>query len=205
MLKRSKRNYYNIMDQLAELFSKQTYQEDGITQGQITILAKHHKKTHSQIIVSLSKIEGLNLITSVDSFAKRRVNSRQQEGYLFKDGSVLVRSNGQFIAFTIDESSQWLRGLGTKPFDLMAIQAGAEFTLRCGLGFSIVEIDYQKDLPLTIRLDNDQSIIAYKKDGKSDQYQFASYDLLIVCPTESIFPVDNRNKKNMNILSMLLK
>lgn len=205
MLKRSKRNYYNIMDQLAELFSKQTYQEDGITQGQITSLAKHHKKTHSQIIVSLSKIEGLNLITSVDSFAKRRVNSRQQEGYLFKDGSVLVKSNGQFIAFTIDESSQWLRGLGTKPFDLPSVEAGSEFTLRSGVGFSIVEIDCQKDLPLTIKLDNDQSIIVYKKDGKSDQYQFFAYDLLMVTPTEKLFPVDNGNKKNANILLKLLK
>jgi hypothetical protein len=205
IVKRSKRNYYNIMDQLAELFTKQTYQEDGITQGQVISLAKHHKKTHSQIILSLSKIEGLNLIESVDSFAKRKINTRNQEGYLFKDGSVLVKSNGTFVAFTIDESSLWLRGLGTQPFDLAAVYAGAAFTLRSGVSFSVVEIDIAKNLPLTIKLDNDQSIIVYKNDGKSDNYQFSAYDLLLVTQTDSIFPAAGGNKRNTNILSMLLK
>lgn len=192
------------MDQLAELFTKQTYQEDGITQGQVISLAKHHKKTHSQIILSLSKIEGLNLVESVDSFAKRKINTRNQEGYLFKDGSVLVKSQGSFIAFTIDESSLWLRGLGTQPFDLAAVYAGADFTLRSGVSFSIIEMDISKKLPLTIKLDNDQSMIVYKHDGKSDNYQFPAYDLLLVTPTETIFPTGG-NKRNTNILSILLK
>jgi len=193
------------MDQLAELFTKQTYQKDGITQGQVISLAKHHKKTHSQIILSLSKIEGLNLIESVDSFAKRKTNTRKQEGYLFKDGSVLVKSDGHFVAFSIDESSLWLRGLGTQAFDLAAVQNGAVFTLRSGVSFSIVEMDISKKLPLTIKLDNDQSIIAYKHDGTSGEYQFPAYDLLIVTPTETLFPVGGGNKRNTNILSMLLK
>lgn len=193
------------MDQLAELFTKQTYQKDGITQGQVISLAKHHKKTHSQIILSLSKIEGLNLIESVDSFAKRKINTRNQEGYLFKDGSVLVKSCGQFVAFSIDESSLWLRGLGTKPFDIAASYAGADFTLRSGVSFTIVEIDILKNLPLTIKLDKDNSIIAYKKDGKSDNYKFPAYDLLLVTQTETIFPLVGGNKRNTNILSMLLK
>ena len=148
------------MDQLAELFTKKTYQEDGITEGQVISLAKHHKKTHSQIILSLSKIEGLNLIESVDFFAKRKTNILKQDGYLFKDGSVLVKSNGSFIAFTIDESSLWLRGLGTQPFDISSFYAGAAFTLRSGVSFTILEIDILKNLPLTIKLDNDNSIIA---------------------------------------------
>lgn len=193
------------MDQLAELFTKQTYQKDGITQGQVISLAKHHKKTHSQIILSLSKIEGLNLIESVDSFAKRKTNNLKQEGYLFKDGSVLVKSSGQFVAFSIDESSLWLRGLGTQAFDLAAVQEGSVFTLRSGVSFSIVEMDILKNLPLTIKLDNDQSIIAYKHNGTSDEYQFPAYDLLIVTPTETLFPVGGGNKRNTNILSMLLK
>lgn len=193
------------MDQLAELFTKKTYQEDGITQGQVISLAKHHKKTHSQIIVSLSKIEGLNLIESVDSFATRKINPRNQEGYLFKDGSVLVRVAGVFKALSIDESSLWLRGLGFGEFDITAVSAGHLFTLRSGVSFSIVEIDLTKNHPLTIKLTADESVIMYKTDGKSDNYQFPAYDLLLVIQTEPLFPEKNGNKRNTNILSMLLK
>lgn len=192
------------MDQLAELFTKQTYQEDGITQGQVISLAKHHKKTHSQIIVNLSKIEGLNLITSVDSFAIKKTNIRNQEGYLFKDGSVLIMVAGEFVALTIDESSLWLRGLGIGQFDIAAVSTGHAFTLRSGVEFSIVEMDLTKEHPLTIKL-ADQSVIMYKSDGKSDNYQFPAYDLMLVVKTDPLFPEKNGNKRNTNILSILLK
>lgn len=192
------------MDQLAELFTKQTYQEDGITQAQVISLAKHHKKTHSQIIVSLSKIEGLNLIHSVDSFAIKKTNARNQEGYLFKDGSVLIMVSGKFMALTIDESSLWLRGLGIGQFDITAVANGQLFTLRSGLEFSVIDMDLTKEQPLTIKL-ADQSVIMYKSDGKSDNYQFPAYDLLLVVETDSLFPERNGNKRNTNILSILLK
>lgn len=193
------------MDQLAELFTKQTYQEDGITQGQVVSLAKHHKKTHSQIISSLSMIEGLNLIASVDVFAKRKVNTRNQEGYLFKDGSVLIKSNDYFIGLTIDESSLWLRGLGIQPFNIEAICMGAEFTLRSGCDFSVVEMNLLKDKPLTIYLINEKINLEYKKDGTFDDYQSPSYDLLLVTPTDVLFPTGKPYKRSSNIISMLLK
>lgn len=192
------------MDQLAELFTKQTYQEDGITQAQVISLAKHHKKTHSQVIASLSKIEGLNLIHSVDSFAIKKTNARNQEGYLFKDGSVLIMVSGKFMALTIDESSLWLRGLGIGHFDINAVANGQLFTLRSGLEFSVIEMDLTKEQPLTIKL-ADQSVIMYKIDGKSDNYQFPAYDLLLVVETDPLFPEKNGNKRNTNILSILLK
>jgi len=192
------------MDQLAELFTKKTYQEDGITQGQVISLAKHHKKTHSQVIVSLSKIEGLNLITSVDSFATKKINIRNQEGYLFKDGSVLIMVAGEFMALNIDESSLWLRGLGIGKFDMAAVATGQPFTLRSGVWFSIVEMDLTKEHPLTIKL-SDQSVIMYKIDGKSETHPFPAYDLLLVVKTDPLFPEKNVNKRNTNILSLLLK
>jgi hypothetical protein len=193
------------MDQLAEQFTKKTYQEDGITHAQVLTLAKHHKKTHSQIISSLSKIEGLNLVESVDLFAKRKINNRNQQGYLFKDGSVLIKSEGNFVALCIDDSSLWLRGLGVKPFDMSAILTGSEFTLRSGVPFEIIEIDNLKHIPLTIKLTNDSSIIEYNHLGKSDTYPFAGYDLLLVYQTDSLFPNTPVYKRYTNIFSMLLK
>lgn len=135
-----------------------------------------------------------NMLTTLHKMAKKETNARNQQGYLFKDGSVILKIEGQLKGLNIDDSSLWRQGLGYEPFSVEKYQRGQSLTVRGGMPVEVLSFDPNHERPITVKIQG-HGTINYYANGYGDELQMTSFDLLMVPNTDPIFAIENKKQQ----------
>lgn len=183
-------------------FLKQKLSND--SRPNMTAISAHsvqHKTTLAMSAVALHDPLNYNMLTMLDKLATKEINSRNQQGYLFKDGSVILKIKGELQGLTIHDSSLWRQGLGHEPFNVDEYQKGKQVTVRGGMPIQVLSFDSESERPITVLISG-HGTISYYKEGFGDELQMSSFDLLMVPVTDPLFAIENKKKQtNKSVLS----
>lgn len=93
---------------------------------------------------SLNVLQTLRVYDHLNDFSNLVSNPLKEEGYKFKDGSIILNETGRLNGLTIEESSLWENGIYFKP--KIEVSIIEEFNMSAN-----ISLNRQEDMPSPIR------------------------------------------------------
>lgn len=89
---------------------------------------------------SLNVLQTLRVYDHLNDFSNLVSNPLKEEGYKFKDGSIILNETGRLNGLTIEESSLWENGIYFKP--KIEVSIIEEFNMSAN-----ISLNRQEDMP----------------------------------------------------------
>lgn len=132
------------------------------------------------------KGDNKDVIKKLFEVGKKVNNSLNQEGLLFKDGSILLKTKNEFKGLNLNESDSWKQGIGFEEFTPIKYEIGHKITLRSGCTFKVVNFDLNAEMPITLDIAG-YGHLSYYNEGKAVESENSGFDILCLPKTVSLF------------------
>lgn len=132
------------------------------------------------------KGDNKEVIKKLFEVGKKVKNSLNQEGLLFKDGSVLLKTKNEFKGLNLNDSDSWKQGIGFEEFTPIKYEIGHKITLRSGCTFKVVNFDLNAEMPITLDIAG-YGQLSYYNEGKAVESENSGFDILCLPKTVSLF------------------